>query len=71
MRIISNNTCSECSYFIEECDNCGLCCKNDEYTSVKPEQPACLDFCGDNSEFDTIEEYINNMEDDNNLYDDY
>ena len=65
MRIISSNICRDCSYFIEDCDGSGLCCKDMDYIPVQPNQSACRYFCGEINEYDDIDDYI---KDENNLY---
>lgn len=75
MRIISSNMCKDCSYFIEDCDGSGLCCKDMDYTPTQPNQSACKYFCEEINEYDDIDDYINNEEnifyDDNNTDEDY
>lgn len=76
MRIISSNMCKECSYFIEDCDGSGLCCKDMEYKLVNHNDTACEYFCGEINEYDDIDDYIKNEEkqlynDDDNYNDIY
>jgi len=68
MRIVLSNICKECSYFIEDCDGSGLCCKDMDYIPVKPNQSACEYFCEEINEYDDIDDYINNNEN-NSIYD--
>lgn len=68
MRIVSYNVCKDCSYFIEDCDGSGLCCKDMDYTPTKPNQSACEYFCGEINQYDDIDDYINNKEN-NSIYD--
>lgn len=47
MRIISNNTCSKCCYYMDNYDGFGLCCNDTIYKNVLPKQQACKYFCSD------------------------
>ena len=66
------NICKQCTYFIQECDNNAICCKDESYQSVKPNQYACNDFTQDNLMPDNIQQYIDDNEPDlidDNIYD--
>lgn len=61
MRIISNNKCNECCYCVEDYDGFGICCKDNIYKNIKPNQQACRFFCDDNNT-----EHYNNLNQINN-----
>ena len=73
MRIITNNTCSECCYCIDDYDNEGLCCRDSIYKHIKMNQCACRHFCGDGEK--TYDDYLqcfpNILDDIEDLPDDY
>lgn len=53
---MNNNICLNCAYFIQECDFNGICCKDDIYTTISPQDTQCEDFI---------------LDKDNNIYEDY
>ena len=67
MRIITQNFCSNCCYFIEDYDNKGLCCRNSFYRNTTSNRYACKHFCSDKEQddieitdnFDDDDEYMN------------
>ena len=72
MRIISNNTCSDCCYCIEDYANEGLCCRESIYEHIRLNQCACRYFCGDDPDCDCYTQYKTNILDDiEELPDDY
>lgn len=63
------NTCKQCLYFIQECDNKAICTINDQYINVNTNQQACEDFTQENNQLDDIDQYVNNNEYYDTLYD--